>query len=339
MDLIYTSPKGEDIGVLMDYEFDLAFGADENDFECKVSKESHVCEAGGFLYIEGTEYGGIIDAVESDTASNSIIYTGRTWHGILDSKILLSQGEGEPLSFHGDANAIMADILEDTGLSALFSASLDASVINVQGYAVEGYIGVYNGLRAMLGDAGGKLRLAYNDGTVVLSAAPASDYTKQDGIDSDLLDFKVKHTCPNGKVNHLVCIAKEKKTEAEGQEGQEEQAEQEEVIIVHLYADEEGNISDTQSKTGIEEYVSVFETSGKEVEKLVEDGTKRFKELLDQDSVEAILSGTNDAYDVGDRVTATDNLTGVTATVTIGKKIVSIRNGIVTISVNAEKAK
>ena len=43
MDLIYTNADREDVGVLKDYTFDLAFGSSENDFECKVYKENHCC--------------------------------------------------------------------------------------------------------------------------------------------------------------------------------------------------------------------------------------------------------------------------------------------------------
>ncbi len=32
MDLIFTNKNREDIGVLQDYDLDLAFGADENNF-------------------------------------------------------------------------------------------------------------------------------------------------------------------------------------------------------------------------------------------------------------------------------------------------------------------
>ena len=39
MDLIYTNENREDVGVLFGYSFDLAFGIDENDFECKLSVE------------------------------------------------------------------------------------------------------------------------------------------------------------------------------------------------------------------------------------------------------------------------------------------------------------
>lgn len=88
MDLIYTNAAREDQGVLHDYEFDLAFGADENNFECTVQIESHCMEAGSFLYIEGTEYGGIVDSVEVNTEQKTVTYSGRTWHGILESSVI-----------------------------------------------------------------------------------------------------------------------------------------------------------------------------------------------------------------------------------------------------------
>lgn len=88
MDLIYTNPNKEDVGVLHDYEFDLAFGADENDFECQVQLSAHCCEPGAFLYIEGTEYGGVIDSIEVDTEAQLVTYSGRTWHGILANSVI-----------------------------------------------------------------------------------------------------------------------------------------------------------------------------------------------------------------------------------------------------------
>lgn len=88
MDLIYTNAAKEDQGVLFDYEFDLAFGADENTFECTIPAEKHCCEAGSFLYIEGTEYGGIVDSIKVDTEKKTITYLGRTWHGILEGAVI-----------------------------------------------------------------------------------------------------------------------------------------------------------------------------------------------------------------------------------------------------------
>ena len=88
MDLIYTNPDREDLGVLFDYEFDLAFGSSENNFECKVQMDNHCMESGSFLYIEGTEYGGIVDSVAVDTENKTVTYSGRTWHGILAGNVI-----------------------------------------------------------------------------------------------------------------------------------------------------------------------------------------------------------------------------------------------------------
>lgn len=88
MDLIYTNPDREDLGVLFDYEFDLAFGSDENNFECKIQMENHCMEPGSYLYIEGTEYGGIVDSIAVDTEQKTVTYSGRTWHGILAGNIV-----------------------------------------------------------------------------------------------------------------------------------------------------------------------------------------------------------------------------------------------------------
>ena len=55
MDLIYMNESREDVNVLHEYNLDLAFGADENDFECTLDCEQHCCQEGYFLYFENTE--------------------------------------------------------------------------------------------------------------------------------------------------------------------------------------------------------------------------------------------------------------------------------------------
>ena len=57
MDLIYMDESKKDIDVLKDYTLDLAYGSDENDFECKVNINNNVCKTGYYLYFEGEEYG------------------------------------------------------------------------------------------------------------------------------------------------------------------------------------------------------------------------------------------------------------------------------------------
>lgn len=321
MDLIYANSRGEDIGVIRDYDFDLAFGSSENDFELTISRNDHCCEAGYYIYIEGTEYGGVIDAITSDTAAEDVIYSGRTWHGILNSKILCPDAGESYLTVSGDANTILGTLLSRMGLAALFSASSAPSGINVSGYQFARYFSGYDGIRQMLKSVSAKLRVAYSGGSAVLSAAPIVDYT-QDGLDSDQLALKVKKTA--NKVNHLICL------------GSGELANR---TVVHLYADASGNISQTQTFTGTAEYTAVYDYSNADdTAELIKGGTERLKELLQQDDLTVDVNEVDDPYDVGDIVGASDDVTGVTIAVPITKKIIRVQNGIVSVDLETDIA-
>lgn len=311
MDLIYMNASMEDVGVIRAYEFDLAYGSDENDFELKVSTENHCCEAGYFVYIEGTEYGGIIDAVASDTAAEEVTYTGRTWHGILNSKVLCPDAGQDYLTVSGNANAVLGMLISRLGLTSLFAASSETSTLSFSGYSLERYITGYDGIRKMLNSVGGKLLMSYENYKVILSAVPIVDYT-DDGFDSDILSFAIKKA--SKKINHLICLGK---------------GELKDRLVLHLYADVNDNISQTQTQTGLDEYSAVYDySSAEDADKLLAAGTQRLSELQKQDDLTISLAETDDAYDVGDIVGATDNVTGIAIAVPISKKIVTIQNGI-----------
>lgn len=321
MDLIYANSDREDVGVIQDYNFDLAFGSDENNFELTVSLNDHCCEAGYYIYIEGTEYGGIIDAVTSDTAAEEVIYSGRTWHGILDSKILCPDEGENYLTVSGDANTILGSLLSRMGLSALFSTSSAPSGISISSYQFARYASGYDGIRQLLQSVSAKPCVVYSDGSVVLSAAPIVDYT-QSGLDSDLLDLKIKKT--TNKINHLICL------------GSGELAER---TIVHLYADAAGNISQTQTFSGVDEYVEVYDYPNAEDEaELIKGGTERLKELLQQDDLTVDVNEVDDPYDVGDIVGASDDVSGLTIAVPVTKKIIRVQNGIISVDLETDTA-
>ena len=88
MDLIYADKNKKDIGIITSYDMDMAFGSDENNFIVKIDRSSHCCDEGYFIYVEGEEYGGIVDAIEVSTEEDEITYSGRTWHGILESRVI-----------------------------------------------------------------------------------------------------------------------------------------------------------------------------------------------------------------------------------------------------------
>lgn len=321
MDLIYANSHGEDIGVIHDYDFDLAFGSDENDFELTISRNDHCCEAGYYIYIEGTEYGGVIDAITSDTAAEDVIYSGRTWHGILNSKILCPDAGEDYLTVSGDANTIIATLLSRMGLTALFRGVSAPAGIAINDYQFERYVAGYDGIRAMLKNANAKLLVTCKGNYVELSAAPIVDYT-QGGLDSDQLALVVKKT--TNKVNHLICL------------GSGELADR---TAVHLYADAAGNVSQTQTSFGVAEYVAVYDyPNAKDEEELINGGTERLKELLQQDELSVDVNEVSDPYDVGDIVGASDDVTGVAIAVPITKKIIRVQNGVVSVDLETDAA-
>lgn len=316
MDLIYMNAAREDMGVLHDYKLDLAYGEDENDFELQIPAAAHCCGKGFFLYIEGSEHGGIVDEIGSDTEAAEVTYTGRTWHGLLNSKVIEPDAGQDYLVLRGEANAVLGQLITRLGLGDLFAASEEDSGLIISSYKMNRYIAAYDGIRKMLKTEEGKLRFAFKGGRVILSAHPRGNYTQDGNLDSDLIDLKVKqHYHP---VNHLICL------------GRGELAARE---VIHLYADAAGNISKTQTLTGLDERAEVYENSVVEsLEELESRGIDRLKELALADEVEVALDESNDQYEIQDIVGATDNITGLTASAEITKKIVTIDNGQITIS-------
>lgn len=316
MDLIYTNSSMQAIGVMKAYDLDLAFGSDENDFEIKVDANNHCCEAGYYVYIIGTEYGGVIDAVTSDTQTGEVTYTGRTWHGILNSKVICPDAGQDYLTLNNEANGVLNSLITRMGLTSIFTVNIYASGLEISHYKMPRYVTGYDGIMQMLKSVGGKLVLSFDGEKVILSAAPIEDHTKDGSVSSDAMSFQVKTT--SKKVNHLICLG---------------QGELKDRTVVHLYADASGSISQTQTLTGADEYTAVYDyPSAESAQKLIEAGASRLAELQNQDNLSVSLNEAECAFDVGDVVGAVDTVTGISVAVPITKKIVSIRNDYMSVS-------
>lgn len=303
MDLIYTNSSMQAIGVMKAYDLDLAFGSDENDFEIKVDANNHCCEAGYYVYIIGTEYGGVIDAVTSDTQTGEVTYTGRTWHGILNSKVICPDAGQDYLTLNNEANGVLDSLIRRMGLTSIFTVNIYASGLEISNYKMPRYVTGYDGIMQMLKSVGGKLVLSFDGEKIILSAAPIADHTKDGSVSSDALSFQVKKT--SKKINHLICLG---------------QGELKDRTIVHLYADDSGSISQTQTLTGTDEYAAVYDyPSAESAQKLIEAGASRLAELQNQDNLSVSLNEAEYAFDVGDVVGAVDTVTGISVSVPITK--------------------
>lgn len=316
MDLNYADSDKKDIAVLLEYDFDLAFGKDENNFECKMDYNNHCCKAGYYLYIENTEYGGIINSIQADTDAGEVIYGGRTWHGILGAKILKPNAGEDYLVLSGEANTVLGALINRMGLYDLFCASGEDSGIEIENYQMNRYIDGYTGIRKMLKNAGAKLKINYINKMVTLAAVPVVDYTKDEQFDSDYVPIKVKRNY--GMANHLICLGKGELSER---------------TVIHLYADSDGKISRAQSLIGLAEVEEVFDyPSVESSEELERKGMERLAALQDTDEAEADFTSEDECYDVGDIVGAVERITGLTVAAEITKKIVTIKNDVTNIS-------
>ena len=310
MDLIYTNANGEDQGVLAAYSFDLSFGASENDFELTVSADAAPIDYGATVYIEGTEYGGTIDAMKASTRGETVTYKGRTWHGVLNSKVIQPDAGADYYTVSGDANSVLAALVARLGLSAFFTAADSAAGINIQGYQFARYCKGYDGLRAMLAANGAVLLIEWRGRAAVLSAAPVVDYT-QAPFDGDMATLTVEQT--QQKVNHLICLGKGDLAARE---------------VIHLYVDQYGQIGNTQHYTGADEIADVYENANSE--DLRKDGMARLAELQNSDKAEIVLSEADDPdIDIGDIVGAHEIRSGVRVSAAVSQKIVKIQNGTV----------
>lgn len=309
MVLVVHDPTAGDIREIEEFELDIAFGSDENALKLK-ARAGEAPEEGQFIFIDGTEYGGVIDQASYEAgreASGSILCSGRTWHGILAGKRLLPDSGSGYLSVSGKAGDALASLIGRMGLSGLFSAAADDTSVS---YTFDRFVDGYSGLKAMAKANGRKVVMRRKGGKVEISLPPVVDYANK--VDSDLLDFTLTsvHRC----VNHLVCAGT---------------GELENRAVVHFYADAAGNVSHTQSLFGVDEICALYDYSNADEAKLEEEGGKKLREYQTQGSVEVDAHDDIDV-DVGDIISARDNVHGKTVSATVVKKIVQVSRGVTT---------
>lgn len=167
VDLIITDSNHVDVRSVADYTLDCAWGKEENDFELVLSGASAI-DAGAYVYVDGSECGGVVDAMEDQLTSgvSTLTYSGRTWHGMLANKILEPDRGKDYLTVSGTASTVIGSLISRVGLDGVFDAvdSPTAGAQTIKSYRFDRYTDCYTGLRKMCAANGLKLRLAYASG-------------------------------------------------------------------------------------------------------------------------------------------------------------------------------
>lgn len=316
--LIYTDANRIDQGVLNNATLDLEYGLDEseqaNTFEVSIDRNSKIrLEDKALVYIEGTEYGGKITGIGTNTTEDVITYKGMTWHGLLNAHVLGPDNGQDYLVLTGEAHAIIRSLIERMNLQDTFTSPMTSSGITVD-YQVRYEYG-YFAILAMLNASSAKLKMTFDGGMMVLSAEPIADYSDSDELDTTQIELEIdKDYLP---VNHLVCLG---------------EGELKNRIVLHFYADANGNVSTTQSLFGADENTLIYDYTNADSNELNEKGQEKLKELQNCDTVKVDIPEGR-VLDIGDLVGAIDPITGIYVATEVTYKTVTISsNGLVSIA-------
>lgn len=323
MDLILATQDGREEKYL-DYDYDMEIGKD-NTFELSMSYPDFdkALQFEKLIYEPGTECGGIIKDIEGATNTDKIYIRGYTWRGYLVHRIIEPPAGSDYRTVSGELNSVIAGILGDT-LGPLFQVSAVSTGVSVSNYRFDRYCTVEAGLMKMLATKGYRLQISYvqreSDGYVLVEAVPAVNYSDDIELSQDAqLNFTSRDNRMG--VNHLICLGT---------------GELQERAVVHLYADESGNISQTKTISGINEIVETFENTTAETEQLTKDGTEKFKSLLSYKNFTASASAISGDLQIGDTITGRDYITGNVVTKPVSRKILKRVNGAETVNYKIE---
>lgn len=316
--IILADKNGVEIGYLDGVETDIDIGTD-NDFELKTSVQNWNKQMtfDSLVYIEETEFGGIIKEVESDTSQDAIYARGNTFRGMLAKKVIEPPQGQDYRTVSGEVCNIVRDLIREHGLSDLFSVVDMVDAIEIQKFQFDRYATLLDGIVKMLQSINHRLSLAYiknsmEAGYVRVQIVPIKDYSEEMELSQDCrLNFVVNEK-RNG-VNHLICLGK---------------GDLKDRIVKHLYIQKNGTIGETKYYTGIEENTETYDYSSAEEVELVEKGKERLKERMNSKTFKpSIKDGITEEYEIGDIIAGRDYITGITVRKPVIGKIYTYSKG------------
>lgn len=294
MDIMYTDADGKTLGICKKSSLDVAFGTDENEIELVMPLDeakklggNGTIQQGAFVFAPNTEYGGVIDSkgLNTTVSPNEMTFSGRSWHGIIEGTVIRPNSGSSHLVVSGECNEVLKQLITRQGIGDVFEV-LDAdSGVTINNYQFPRYIAAYTGIRRMLASVGMRLWISKPVmGKCQIQAVPAFDWSS--GMDDNFVKFNMVHSYR--VTNHLICLGS---------------GEMQNRIVVDLYADDNGNISQKQTFFGIDEIAEVYDYSNADRDKLIENGTDKLKDKQVAGEVKVDVED-DSTFTVGDMVSS-----------------------------------
>lgn len=251
------------------------------------------------IYIMGTEYGGIIGEVLTDTTLDYVELKGMSWRGRLAKKIIQPPTGSDYKTVSGELHTVMKSLIEPE-FDGLIVVSQEDTGVNVSNYQFDRYCTLLDGLTKMLKSKWYRLQLSFRreqgePGYLFVEAVPIVDYSNRIELSRDC---QLNYTMDDKRdgVNHLIVAGK---------------GELQDRNVLHLYVQEDGSIGTQQYYTGLREIAEVYENTSTETDELWSKSEERLQELMNKKTFRMDVAKLGLDIGIGDIVGGRDYLTGM----------------------------
>ena len=306
--------SGKELRALKYKEYDFEIGNETSDFMIsQLIPDWQDIPDNARIYIPNTEYGGIYKRLETDTKVGTISVGGYTWRGMMRNKIISPPPGEDYATDMGDINTIIDRRVREA-FGGLFVGGAPCGVSVHGEFQYARYCTLYDGLTKMLASVGYKMDIRYNVRLkrVVVTAVPIIDHSKRIEFSSEVSAHYYMLADKAG-VNHLICLGN---------------GDLRDRIVVHLYADAKGRISQNQTFFGSDEITQVYDYAGADKLQLIESGTQQLETLLATNQFSLDVEGMT--LEIGDIVGGKDYVSGTTMKAAIVGKIHKSADGVET---------
>lgn len=320
--VICTSDKMEQGKIPDTVSIDFDIG-DTNDVE--ITCQKGLLDFGMYLICPGTEYGALIEEIDTWTNDTEEKWLGNAFRRFLQEFIIEPPAGQDYKIVSGDAHDIMRQVLNGA-FNGLFTVPEELSGIDVGTYQFERYTDALSGFTKMLKNKNARVNIEIKQGgsnepfSVMLSAVPIQNLSSEIEYSQD---SKIAINLKESKrgINHLICLGKGELKDRQ---------------VVHLYAQLDGSISQTKKYyTGLRERTAVYELSyAEDLNELIEGGTERLKELMSTKTMGMTVQEVD--LQIGDIVAGRDYDTGMYLQKPVVQKIVKVESGDIIVEYKVE---
>ena len=298
-----------------DSEISIKAGAtiNDNSFELTLSerdwKENPIL-IGHHIYIDGTEWGGVVEKIEHDTESGSLTISGLNWRGMLIRKVIEPTPGSAYLIVSGEANSVLSARVAAFG--GVFSADTKDTGVTIS--AAWRYSELMNAIETAFEAQGLTVSIRYiaANQSVFIGARTVVDYSGEIDLSQDY-GISIKSTQGQlNSYNHVIALGAGELLDRD---------------VIHVYRLDDGTMTTAAPDwigTAKDKVITYDYNNPESLDDLQSGAEKRLFEYTPNDGVELDPGDAEIDLEMGDIVGARDRLTGFSASARIVGKILKI---------------